>query len=118
MAIGDISAIAPIIVTPGTTAAVAATVPSNEEWTIKLARGVCLIVSGGTAPTLSVGITSACNELCFNEVVNIPSGSLAGAKNVIGPDMVTIPPSTPIYARASAASAVRLTLTGTRKQVS
>lgn len=119
MAIGDISALAPDIQTLGTTAGgdVIATVPANEEWTIRWMRAVCLIASGGTPPTVSVRLTSACNELCFNEVVPIPTASVSGAKNVIGPDFITLPAGTQIYARASAPSAVRLSFTGTRKQV-
>ena len=118
MAIGDISAITPVIVTPGTTAALVATVPSNEEWTFRFIRAVCLVSTGGTVPTISVGLTAAANEFCYNEFVPIPSASQVGAKNVVGPEFVTLPPSTPIYARASAGSAVRLTLTGVKKQVS
>lgn len=118
MAIGDISALAPIIVTLATTAPAPsiATVPANEEWTIRLARGVCLLTSG-TAPTMNVGLSSAANELCANEVVPIPTASVLGAKNVLGPDIMTLPPGTTIYARSSTANAVRLTITGTRKQV-
>lgn len=116
MAIGDVGALTPVTVTPGTSAAAVATVPSTEEWTIRLARGVCLLTTG-TAPTLSAGLSTACNELCFNEVVPIASASSPGAKNVVGPDFLTVPPGTVIYARASAASAVRLTLTGTKRQV-
>lgn len=116
MAIGDISALAPIIVTPGTTVSTI-TVPSTEEWTLRFGRGVCLLTSG-TAPTLSVGLSAACNELCFNEVIPIPSAGTLGAKNVIGPDFVTAPGGSTITYRASQANAVRLTITGTKKQVS
>ncbi len=115
MAIGDISALTPIIVTPGTAVSTIA-VPDTEEWTLRFARGVCLLTSG-TAPTLSVGLSAACNELCSNEVIAIPSGIAIGAKNVVGPDFVTLPPGSIITHRASTANAVRLTITGTKRQV-
>lgn len=117
MAIGDISPFALIMVTPGSTATLIATVPANEEWKLQFARGVCLIASGGTAPTISLGLSSAANELCYNEVVSIPTADTVGAKNIVGPDWLPLPPGTPIYARASTASAVRLLIAGMREQV-
>lgn len=116
MAVGDFSALAPISTTLGTAAAVIATVPANEEWTLRLARAVCLLTSG-TAPTVSAGLSNACNEMCANEVVSIPSATARGAKNIVGPDFVTLPQGTQVFARASAPNAVRLLLTGTKKQV-
>jgi len=117
MAIGDISAFSPIILLPTTSLG---TIPlaSNEEITFRFVRAVCLVASGGTPPTVSVGVTSSCNELCFNEVVPIPSASVSGAKNILGPDFITLPPNSSIYYRASASGAVKLIFTGTRKQVS
>lgn len=114
MAIGDISALTPISVTLATAAAVVATVPANEEWTIRLMRAVNL---GSSAPTVSVGLSATFNELCFNEVVTAPAAAAKGARNIVGPDFLTLPPGTEIRARASAANAVRLLLTGVKKQV-
>lgn len=116
MAVGDISALAPQLLSPTTTVQTI-TVPANEEWTLRFVRAVCLL-SSGTAPTVSVGLSAACNELCANEFVPIPTASTLGAKNIVGPDFVTLPPGSTITYRASAASAVRLTMTGTREQVS
>lgn len=118
MAIGDITPITPFTINLPTTATVLTTVPSNEEWTIRLIPLVCIVTDGGTAPRASLGVTANCNELCFNEYVPLPTLSSKGRKNAIGPDWVHLPPGTPIYGRATSANAVRCSIFGTRKIVS
>ena len=117
MAVNDIKPIASAIPQTLTTSVVALfTVPSNEEWVVRFLRGVCLLTTG-TAPTMSIGISTSANELCFNEVVPIASALAKGAKNVLGPDVVHLGPGNIIYGRASAANAVRVSLAGTRKVI-
>lgn len=101
-----IRALAPFVATPGTAYSTVLTVPAGKEWTIRFLRAVNLAAS---ASTISVSLgTAGTQEIAFNEVLAVPSASAAGAKNVLGPDFITLPPGSVIQARAGAAGSVRL----------
>jgi len=73
---------------------------------VRLLRAVNLATNPVTV-SASLG-TGGVQEIAFNEVLPVPSASAMGAKNVLGPDILALPPGGVIQARASAANAVRL----------
>lgn len=99
MADDGIRALAPRIATPGTALAVFLTVPAGKEWTIRTLRATNVSAADATI-TVSVG---AAGEIAMNAPVGV-----ASSINILGPDIMTLPPGATIQARASAASAIRL----------